>query len=352
MIFDVAIVGGGPAGSACAAVCARAGLKTLLIERAVFPREKICGDCLNPACWPVLDRLGVSKRVLNLPHSLLREVEFVGLDGRHFRVRLDGRSRGEIAIKRSALDQLLLARAAELGAEIHQGCTLTAIEPGWTLIASGQSWSARLLVGADGRNSTVARLLNLLPPSARERVAWQTHAPAPPGFGEKVMLCFLPRGYCGVATVGHGEVNICLVARPENLAELKAWAAARFAMAEDQSSRTITPLTRGAVAPVHENLLLVGDAARVVEPFTGEGIFYALASGELAGTCIVAGDLHGFERAHTELYRGRLWVNHLSRFAATHPRFATAFLRAAQFAPEVLRALTSKVVHAPDSRET
>ncbi len=344
MMFDVAIVGGGPAGSACAAVCAEAGLKTLLLERAVFPREKVCGDCLNPACWPVLDRLGVSDRMLSLPHSALRAVEFLGICGKALRIELDSAPRGEIAIKRSALDQLLLTRAAELGAEVHQGCTVNAIEPGWKLLTSGQSWSARVLIAADGRNSSVARLLKLLPASNRERVAWQTHVSAPKDFGEKVMLSFVAHGYCGVAPIGNGEVNVCLVAQPRNLSHLKAWAAARFDIAEDQPWRTVTPLARGAVAPVQDNLLLVGDAARVVEPFTGEGIYYALASGELAGQCVIRGDLPDFARTHAELYRGRLWVNQLSRFATTHPRFATAFLRTAHFAPGILRALTSKVV--------
>ncbi|PYK18270.1 MAG: hypothetical protein DME55_07180 [Verrucomicrobia bacterium] len=70
-IFDVAIVGGGPAGSSCAAFCALAGLHTLVLERARFPRGKVCGDCLNPSCWPVLERLSLAQRVRDLPHSTL-----------------------------------------------------------------------------------------------------------------------------------------------------------------------------------------------------------------------------------------------------------------------------------------
>ena len=66
-MFDVAIVGSGPGGATCAAFCARAGLHTLLLERETFPREKVCGDCLNPSCTPVLERLGVSGRIRALP---------------------------------------------------------------------------------------------------------------------------------------------------------------------------------------------------------------------------------------------------------------------------------------------
>src|SRR5438132_1257771 len=69
--FEVTIVGGGPAGSSCAAFCVLAGLRTLVLERETFPREKVCGDCLNPSCWPVLERLDLAQQVRNLPHSKL-----------------------------------------------------------------------------------------------------------------------------------------------------------------------------------------------------------------------------------------------------------------------------------------
>src|SRR5207244_10412058 len=70
-IFDVAVIGGGPAGSVCAAFCATSGLSVVLIEREKFPREKVCGDCLNPECWPILRRLGIDQRVRVLPHGAL-----------------------------------------------------------------------------------------------------------------------------------------------------------------------------------------------------------------------------------------------------------------------------------------
>src|SRR6188472_1263899 len=87
-MFDVAIVGGGPAGSSCAAFCAAAGLRTLLLERETFPREKVCGDCLNPACWAILRRLQLAESVRRLPHSVLERVEFIGIGGRTLAVTL------------------------------------------------------------------------------------------------------------------------------------------------------------------------------------------------------------------------------------------------------------------------
>ncbi len=344
--FDVAIVGGGPAGASCAAACARGGLKTVVLERSIFPREKVCGDTLNPACWPILERLALSEHVMRLPHSRLAEVEFIGLDGASLRVPLDASERGEISIKRSILDNLLLARAAELGAEIRHDCAVTRIEPGWKIHAGGEPITARILVAADGRNSTVARFLNLLPASARDRIGVQTHFPAPADFGDRVVMRFLPSGYCGLASVGENQLNLCLVARPKNLDAIKSWAHAQFTLPPDQPWHTIAPLARAAVAPRHGDLLLVGDAARVVEPFTGEGIFYALASGELAARAILSRDLASYTAVHRALYRGRLWINHLTRLAATNPRISTAILTVAKFAPKTLRLLTHKVTGA------
>src|SRR5438477_13216014 len=106
-VVDVAIVGGGPAGSSCAAFCAAAGLRTLVLEREKFPREKVCGDCINPACWPVLERLELAEQIRNSPHGALNEVEFIAIGGQKLRVDLPQGGPAEIAIKRSLFDHLL-----------------------------------------------------------------------------------------------------------------------------------------------------------------------------------------------------------------------------------------------------
>src|SRR5437660_8355283 len=87
-IFDVAIVGGGPAGSSCAACCALAGLHTLVLERERFPREKVCGDCLNPSCWPVLEGFALAHQASDFPHSQLSSVDFIANDCRKISIAL------------------------------------------------------------------------------------------------------------------------------------------------------------------------------------------------------------------------------------------------------------------------
>ncbi len=357
-MFDVAIVGSGPAGSSCAAFCANAGLRTLLLEREKFPREKVCGDCLNPACWPILRRLQLAERVRILRHGVLDRVEFIGIGGQTLAVNLPAGDEAEIAVKRSLFDQLSMRRARELGATICEASTVTALtRPGagtenWMITAAAQTFEARVLVAADGRNSTIARLCNLLPRSAKERIALQTHLPLPHDFGNRVVLQFLPEGYSGQAPVGEGELNLCLVSIPRKMPALRNWAEAHFGISHQHSWRTITPLTRAPIAAAHRSLFLVGDAARVVEPFTGEGIYYALASGELAADAIIsqhngrdeAEVAAAYSAAHARLYRGRLWINRLARAAVLSPRVASALLQVARFQPALLRLLTAKIV--------
>ena len=358
-IFDVAVVGGGPAGSSCAAFCAANGLRVVLIEREKFPREKVCGDCLNPECRPILRRLDIDQRIRASPHGVVDWVEFINVRNRNLRIDLPRGENAEIAIKRSAFDSILLDRARELGAEVREASTLTSIEKSddaWK-VTTGEATAAfgvRVLVGADGRNSTVARLLGLLPHVAKERVALQAHIPLPCGFGNRVVLQLLPGGYSGQAPVNDSELNLCLVGKPKSIRALQDWGTQYFNLPSTQSWRTITPLTRSALPPARENVLFVGDAARVVEPFTGEGIFYALRSGELAAAAakeMIHGNateaVRDYTAQHAAIYRGRLWINTLARSAVVSARLGSILFEFAHFQPALLGLLTRKIVRHP-----
>src|ERR1700751_318434 len=127
-VVDVVIVGGGPSGASCAAFCAASGLRTLVIEREKFPREKVCGDCINPACWPVLEQLGLAAEVRNSPRGALDAVEFIAINGEKLRIELPPGNHSEIAIKRSLFDNLLLERAQSLGAAVREEATVIALD--------------------------------------------------------------------------------------------------------------------------------------------------------------------------------------------------------------------------------
>jgi flavin-dependent dehydrogenase len=354
-LFDVAIIGGGPAGSSCGAFCAMAGLQSLLLDREKFPREKVCGDCLNPSCWSVLERLELAEKVRDLPHSKLCSVAFIAIDGREVIVDLPSGANCEISVKRSLFDDLLLRRARELGANVHEQTTVTGLSRNdhWNIeTASGEFFQARILIGADGRNSTVAHLCNLLPHPERERVALQAHVLRPRDFDDRIVLQFLPEGYSGQAPVNETQLNLCLVGTPPTISTVRKWAERQFDLPANQSWRTITPLTRSPIPSAHENLFFIGDAARVVEPFTGEGIYYALRSGELLANAIakiLRGDdrnsaVREFGRTYGQMYRGRLWINRLAREAVLRPQLGSFFVHTARVNPAILKLLTAKIV--------
>jgi flavin-dependent dehydrogenase len=309
---------------------------------------------LNPSCWPVLKRLDLAQHVWDLPHSKLTAVTFIAIDGHKVTLDLPSASDCEISVKRSLFDDLLLRRADELGASVREQTTVTGLTQNgdWKIeTASRQTFHARMLIGADGRNSTVAHLCNLLPRPARERVALQAHIPLPREFGNRIVLQFLPEGYSGQAPVNQNQLNLCLVGAPPTISTLRKWAERQFDLCANQTWRTITPLTRSPVASQHENLFFIGDAARVVEPFTGEGIYYAMRSGELAANAIatiVRGDnrdlvLKEFRHAYDQMYSGRLWINRLARAAVLRPQLGSLFVQTARVNPSILRLLTAKI---------
>ncbi len=136
---DVLIVGAGPAGSSSASFLARKGLNTIICDKAAFPREKICGDCINPGCWELFGLLGVADEVA--AHA--ERVSGVRIAGRYSRT-LDipipvptGKNTPFVAIKRSILDEILLKRAVADGVLFLESTALDSLasvnhdETGW-----------------------------------------------------------------------------------------------------------------------------------------------------------------------------------------------------------------------------
>ncbi len=353
-VFDVAVIGSGPAGSTCATLAARSGKRVLLIDRALFPREKVCGDCLNPRAWPVIKELGLEQRIRALSHAQLTTVRFETTTGTGFDVPLPRNADGsahEIAIRRSLLDALLLEQATNTrGVTVRQDETLRALARTgsvWAMDTTNGSHFAKTLVAADGRNSTVCRLLRIAPAMTVGRVGLGTHAHLKNDiYSSTVLLRLLEGGYMGLAPIGDGLTNICVVATPPRLRALRTWSEDALMLDPDTTTwHSVAPLSRKPVAPVPcTGLYVIGDAARVVEPFTGEGITYALQTGSLAARAIANSDPAAFTSACRALYKKSLWVNHLSRLAVTRPRIGNSLLLAARSFPALLPALTAKVV--------
>ncbi len=332
--WDLIVIGAGPAGSSCAAFCAKAGMNVLLLESARFPRDKVCGDCLNPSVWPILDRLDISSRIQGLSHSSPRIIRF-SMDGhQHVEIALPKIS-GEMVIRRREFDSLLVDRAIELGVTFLDGTPVTSlrrVQENWQITTShGAVGSAPLIVAADGRNSSVARYLRMLSTPLRDdRVGLQTHIPHPEGYDGALEMHLYRNGYGGLADLGQGQANLCLVSNAGAMRELRREAEALYHVNPAIAWRSIIPISRPHARSVaRDGVFLCGDAACVVEPFTGEGIAFALHTGNQLARILSSprqafpGDLEKkYSIAHNKIYRGKLSINQLTRFLSQHPGIA------------------------------
>ncbi len=359
-LADVVICGAGPAGALAALVLAKAGCDVAVFDRARFPRRKVCGDCLNPSVWDVARRQGLETRLRSLPLQPLDSVEFAAPSGGRVRMTLPGcgTSQAECAVERCDFDLALIEAARDAGAQVLDGVAVESLcrhEGKWVATcAGGLRIEARAAIAADGRNSAAARGAGRLAPATPGRVAIQTVVDLPGNYRGAVALWCFREGYAGLAHLSGGRANLCLVGRPRHLAVLKRRVSARIAFDEQAEWLTIAPLDRRDSRPLAaDGLYLVGDAARVVEPFTGEGTYYAMRTGELAGDAIVgwlAGSVlqrdaeREYVKRHAAVYRGRLWINRLARRAVLMPSIAETAVAVGARWPTVLSALTSQVV--------
>ena len=354
--FDLIVIGAGPAGSSCATLCAESGLDVLLLEASRFPRDKVCGDCLNPSVWPVFDRLGISSRVRGLCSSSPEVIRFsvAGHGSVEFQLF---RSPGEFVVRRRELDALLVERAVEQGARFQDGTPITSLWKSqglWEITTSlGMRIKARRIVAADGRNSTVARHLRMLASPLKDaRIGLQTHIPHPSGYDGAIEMHLYRNGYGGLADLGEGLANLCLVANEGSMRELRKEAESRYQVNSAMAWRSITPIARRSARHIaKDGVFLCGDAAFVVEPFTGEGIGFALRTGSLLARILISrreslpGDQEErYRRAHRDLYRGKLRINYLTRFLSQHPKMAHSLAPFFLRSPKLLSRLTHTVI--------
>jgi len=376
--FDVAIVGAGPAGCATAIDLARRGYKVLLVDRGRFPRDKLCGDFLSPINWPVLDRLGVGRHILACPHAKISRFRMTSALGETIDCPFpeqNGRQSG-LGLRRYHLDYQLLARAESAGVSVQQGVRITDLSPesrGWRLAmeCSGETVEARgkVIVGADGRNSWVARRLGVStqPMQDSSALGFEIQLQDLRGLHESVEIHQFPGGYGGIAKVDPNTANLCFTVQRSCLPQVVSFENLRHRLlGMNPWLRTIlqyaTPVSElRSVWPVYfpgrrcfgDGYLLVGDAARVSEPVTGEGIYLAVRSGELAAMTLAgalreddlgAARLAGYHRACREEFRPRLRFNRFVRCLMYRPRLLSAALRLFGYRQRWLEGLVRQVL--------
>jgi geranylgeranyl reductase family protein len=358
--FDVIVVGGGPAGATAAATCAQRGLRVALFEHARFPRHKVCGDVINPNCWPIFERLGVARNIQALPQQTIEGARFTAT-GRHvLTVPLPCRT---IAIRRSLLDAALLDHARSSGVHVIEGETVHDVLANRRVVTSRAEYGARkAIIGADGRHSVVARKVGLarLRRRGNGSVAFQAHFRAPATLDHRVQLHLFRGGYCGLVRVDAERANLCIVTGPwaarfhrdcEALFARTVWQNPHFresgvAPEPLEPMQSAHPLRAPANCAAGYGVFLAGDALRVMEPFTGQGIFFALRTGEMAAEAVghPSRREEWYAAAVAALYRQRGRTNEYLRHAMYRERAARVVIPLLRNAPRLARWLADNVL--------
>jgi len=324
---DVLVVGAGPAGSVAALVLARAGVRVRLIDRAVFPRDKLCGDTLNPGTMSMLDRLGVVDAIRQraLP---ITGMEITGPGGVKVSADYPGLVRGAALIRRD-LDMLLVEAATRAGVAFDSGVTVRSplLSGPYDHVVGVRAGiggrpcdlRARLVIAADGRASKLAAAVGLSRfARAPRRWAFGAYFGDVTDTSARGEMHIQRAGYVGVAPLPGGIVNVCAVVestgRSGRIAPADTLASAlrddpglqeRFARARQLSAvTTLGPLAVDASGAGRPGLLLAGDAAGFIDPMTGDGLRFAIRGGELAAQAALD-ELTSGSPAHAGLWAAR-----------------------------------------------
>lgn len=308
--FDVVVVGAGPAGAAAALAARRAGASVLLLDKADFPRDKPCGDGVAPHALDVLAGLGVTG--VEDGYAPVPSLRLVGPAGGAV---ARAHARPTYTIPRRSLDGRIVDAAVAAGAVLRRHTVRRVEERGARVVLDGVV-SAGVLIGADGAYSVVRKALGQ-PPNGPGHLALaiRGYAPAPAGPPEQRIVTAsrewpayawaFPIGD-GTANIGYGEV---LHGRSISRAHLLDRLAALLPDVDVGAATGLRahhlPLSTRRPVPARGRLLLAGDALSLINPFTGEGIFYAVLSGALAGAAAAApGDAPG--RRYAAAFQARL----------------------------------------------
>lgn len=347
-LYDLIIVGGGPAGATAALYAARHGLSAVLLDKATFPRDKVCGDALSGKAVAILSELGLLDQVRDLPGAPVQTIVFgsprhtevsIPLTRYERRDPLTQQSRpvDGFVIRRQVFDHFLFEQARARAERCVEGFAVREL-----ILEGGQAhgvrgrisgssdeteYRGRLVLGCDGFNSIVARQAGLYRHESRHMlVALRCYYEKVEGLSNQLELHFLDEvipGYFWIFPLedGRANVGIGMVHRSINRRHVDLRQALRQVL-DSPAFRHRFASARALEEPVGwslpagskhrrnyaDGLLLLGDAAGLVDPFTGEGIGNALYSARAAVETAAAAKKAGDCSARfLKRYDQRLW---------------------------------------------
>jgi menaquinone-9 beta-reductase len=360
--FDVAVVGGGPAGLAAAAFASRAGLSTVLFERNAGPPDKACGEGLMPAGVRVLESLGATSHLTPADWHAFVGIRYLQEDGSCAEGRLPaGGGRG---VRRTALASALARCAAQSGVELRWDCSVDGFSRSDEIITvrtGPAEVRARVLVAADGLLSRMRRMAGLERPAPRlQRFGLRQHFQVKPWsdwvevhLREGIEAFVTPAGESrvGVAFLWEKSAQPGPVSVAALLQRFPALAARLAGASMDSRPRGAGPLAQSTRSRTADGVVLVGDAGGYVDAITGEGLSLALRCAQALGATLPAALGHGatrealrpYERFHAREFRRYALVcramlalarrppirRRVVRFLGHHPRLFDRLIAAA-----------------------
>jgi len=359
--FDVAVVGAGPAGATAALTAARSGASVILLDRAAFPRRKVCGGCVGSAAMRLLQEVGVADAVRD---AGARRLETMELRAGRRRARLRLRD-GAVAISRAALDHVLVEAAAGAEVELRLGRRVMAcrVDGSRARTASvgldvrddggAEEIRARVVVDATGLGplpSAEHPVDEAVAPSSRIGVSAVYPADSAGGLPNGLRMVVGRRGYVGMVVLEDGRLNVAAAVDPSALvdqgpagavSEILAEAGGRLPDAEPALGWRGTPaLTRRTRSVAETRIFRVGDAAGYVEPFTGEGIGWAVGCGVAVSAAVEVALVGEVDHA------AKRWIGDHQRLVADRQRLCRLLARGLR-RPGLVRAVVALLGLAP-----
>ena len=360
---DVAVVGGGPAGLAVAAMAARRGLSVTLLERAELPHDKACGEGVMRPGLEVLDRLGVLGRLARDASGPIRGIRYVQEDGSALEGSLPGS--GGLGIRRTALSAALLEAARSAGVDVRDRKMLRShrrTPESMVLEVDGGELSARVLIAADGLHSPLRRAEGLeVPARGARRFGLRQHFVAA-AWTDRVEVHLSPGAEAYVTPCGPSRVGVAFLWSDGRLEERASIGTllGRFpvlarrlaASAPDSEPRGAGPFLQRARRRVARRFALLGDAAGYVDAITGEGMSVALVCAESLAECLSDvirrdGDVRAFnayEATARHEFRKYAWTARAVLALARRPRLRRSVVATLAHRPRAFEWLLARTV--------
>jgi len=374
--FDVIIAGAGPAGASTAIRLANSGLSVLLVEKAIFPREKLCGEFISPECLTHFKELNVLDKMSSSGAVEIGRTVFYARNGRSAEVPSEwfAQNTHALGLSRAEMDNILLAEAASSGVEVMEGTSAVGLLTDGSGRIDGivvktadnarREIRSQLTIDATGRSAVLARHVNKdVKPQKAGFVAFKAHLAFFFNDTATTEIYTYRGGYGGLNRVENDRYNLCFIVSAANAKQYRSDADAimkgvlmanQRAAAALTNARVVTdwlavPITsygRSSLAPA-EGLLTIGDAAAFIDAFTGSGILLALESGKIAADAIVRhpatasfDDLaREYSAAYRRVFDRRLRVCSMLRRAAFIPFAAETLIRSLALSKTVTRRL-------------